>query len=88
MAMRFSKFLGIMLQASLPPPRSAAPEGAQQGPEINRVTSQGESSIEGPFASMFEDVGIWDIPFNIDVVSDPFTWWDSFSGKNGFARFP
>lgn len=37
---------------------------------------------------MFEDVGIWDIPFNIDVVSDPFTWWDSFSGKSGFSRFP
>ncbi|KAM0424161.1 hypothetical protein ACHAPT_010530 [Fusarium lateritium] len=86
MAMRFSKFLGIVLQASLPVPQSLVPEGADQGTE-NRVASQGEEGTGTTHASIFEDIGIWDVPFSLDVVSDPLTWWDS-SGRNGFARFP
>ncbi|KAM5360960.1 hypothetical protein ACJZ2D_013414 [Fusarium nematophilum] len=85
MAMRFSKFLGIMLQASLPVSPVIA-EGDQVD-EVNSAAQEGDGPGPG-YASFLEHVDIWDIPLNLDVVGDPLTWWDSFSGRNGFARFP
>lgn len=89
MAMRFSKFLGIVLQASLP--SSIGQTSAAGRPEIDAQATGcfqiADDFSGGAFGSALDDGGIWDIPFNLDVVSDPTTWWDSFSGRNGFSRF-
>lgn len=89
MAMRFSKFLGIVLQASLP--TSIGQTSAAGRPEIDAQATGcfqiADDFSGGAFSSVLDDGGIWDIPLNLDVVSDPTTWWDSFSGRNGFSRF-
>lgn len=77
MTMRFSKFLGIMIQVSLPVASATRGEetGAQRLDGIQAVSSLEE---EEAFASPLDDVGAWEIPLNLDVISDPVTWWDSF----------
>ncbi|KAF7545561.1 hypothetical protein G7Z17_g9088 [Cylindrodendrum hubeiense] len=89
MAMRFSKFLGIVLQASLP--TSIGQSSGTGQPEADAQALGSFQMVDdfsgGAFGSALDDGGIWDIPINLDVVSDPTTWWDSFSGRNGFSRF-
>lgn len=89
MAMRFSKFLGIVPQASLP---TSIRQTSAAGRHETDAQAPGSFQIAddfsgGVFGSALDDGGIWDIPLNLDVVSDPTTWWDSFSGRNGFSRF-
>ncbi|KAF7562884.1 hypothetical protein G7046_g1246 [Stylonectria norvegica] len=89
MAIRFSKFLGIVLQGSLQTSSGTATTigstgSSREGLELYARYESG--SI--PFASLLEDVGVLDIPLNFDFVSDPLTWWDTSLGRSGFARFP
>ena len=89
MAIRFSKFLGIVLQAALQNSSGTTSSDVNLASDREGSTLQmGDNVDNDHFASILEDVGTWEIPLNIDLVSDPLTWWDTSLGRNGFSRFP
>lgn len=90
MAIRYSKFLGTILKASLQASSSA--EVARQHPPSNPETG-GTSDTpfdadDFAFGYDFDDVGTWDFPPDFEPVSNPVAWWDTSLGRPGLSRFP
>ncbi|KAF5006341.1 hypothetical protein FDECE_7269 [Fusarium decemcellulare] len=95
MAIRFAKFLGIMVQVALPTgfnsiDASSGEEGGEHGSHAGLQVGDGFRGVA--YSSVFnnEDVaggGNWDVLLDLEVVPDPFTWWQSMHDANVFTRF-
>jgi len=90
MAIRYAKFLGIMVQIAVP--------AASSGPDVASGEERGEDSnnAEGSFEEVayactfdnvaVEGVGDWDALLGLELTPDLFTWWESMHAQHAFTH--
>lgn len=93
MALRYARFLEILLNASLHSPRAESPAG-ERGAECDNgdaVEGSGDADLGYstlPPASSWDNIAMLDFPYILGNPGDPFQWWDGTLGRVGAMGFP
>lgn len=92
MAVRYARFLEIMLNASMHSSRGQSPSNEAAEEQLNGGVMQGGGDMDFDYsnllpASSWDNMTILDFPHALGNPGDPFQWWDGTFGMAGTMGF-